>query len=83
MKLSQLELIVASMRAQAGASADPSVDFWVLNRAALVDVMRGPTAFVEFDLDASADNIQAHKVVTEGVRALGDYSLPINVLTPR
>jgi hypothetical protein len=67
MKLSQLELLVSSMR-ECATTDDPDVTFW------LPDYMDMTTYSI---CQQAAEELPAHTVFKQGKAQVGDYSLPL------
>ena len=66
MKLSDLELLVSSMR-ECATTEDPDVTFWAPDRG-----------FTTYSIcEAAAEELFDHTVITQGKAQIGDYSLPL------
>lgn len=84
MKLSELESLVALMRAKATemGNDNPTVEFYEGDRAALNAALEKGCAFVNMDVHPSvAEELQLHVVVTTGsVAKRGDFAIPLQLV---
>lgn len=86
MKLNDLEELVRRMRATSGVDANPEVLFWVRdNRKLEQAAAKCRTTFVDLDIDNTllGQPLGVYQVVTQhpqSTQALGDFSLPMDVL---
>lgn len=88
MKLSELEHLVAVMRAKADDMqvADPNVVFYDDDRSALLEALAGPVAYVDMDpLDDCAKYIDDHIVAGDSeagepaAKMRGDFAIPLKI----
>lgn len=88
MKLLDLELMLISIRAQAGASANPDIRFYIpRNEETIAKVKyqgdKDAGAFIDLDIDTS-EEVSRHKIETicrGTVQQQGDYTIPL-IITP-
>lgn len=82
MKLSQLEALVRDMRLLSKEGTDPEVRFHKRRQEGEVCGPRDSTAFVQYEIQESADPAWSYKVVaaSSGIIAkVGDFDLPLVV----
>ena len=83
MKLSELERLVAVMRAKADDMqvADPNVVFYDDDRSALLEALADPVAYVDMDpLDDCAKHIDDHVVAgKQAAKMRGDFAIPLKI----
>lgn len=88
MKLSDLEQLVAVMRAKADDMqvADPNVVFYDDDRTALLAALERPMSFIDMDpFDSCARHIDDHVVLggfENGLRSVklrGDFAIPLKI----
>lgn len=84
MKLQDLELMIAKIRADAGKDVNPDVSFFLLRTANMSTTLAGEShSFIDLDIEAcAADRQDNNRIVGQNTQyptrqTAGDYTIPL------